>query len=57
MAKENTPDSDVIQSHTHSQLTAEQIAKAVARHNKDHKGAPKDANRNPKADQKKSGKR
>jgi hypothetical protein len=57
MANESKLPSDVLQSHAHSTLSAEQIAKAVARHNKDHKGAPKDAARqNPKAAQKKSGK-
>ncbi len=29
---------DVLQSHAHSTLSAEQIAKALARHNRDHKG-------------------
>jgi hypothetical protein len=30
--------SDVLQSHEHSTLSAEAIAKALARHNRDHKG-------------------
>ena len=57
MASNTDPGSDVLQSHDHQKLTTEQIAKAVARHNKDHKGAPKDvSSQNPKAGQKKSGK-
>lgn len=55
----NTTDtsSDVLQSHDHKKLSAEEIAKAVARHNKAHKGAPKKATgQNPTAEQKKSGK-
>jgi hypothetical protein len=51
------PGSDVLQSHDHKTLSAEEIAKAVARHNKSQKGAPKgEPNQNPKAEQKKSGK-
>ena len=50
--------SDVLQSHDHAKLSAEEIAKAVARHNKSHKGESKDApGQNPKGDQKKPGKR
>ena len=58
MASTTNPSSDVLQSHEHQKLSAEQIAKAVARHSKDHKGGPKDASagQNPKAGQKKPGK-
>jgi hypothetical protein len=38
MPDKNTNPSDVLQAHSHSQLSAEQIAKAVARHARDHKG-------------------
>ena len=34
---------EVLHSENHSKLSAEQIAKAVARHNRDHSGAPKAA--------------
>ena len=60
MDSDTTPGSDVLKAHDHEKLSAEEISKAVARHNKAHKGAPKDANpkdANPKAAQKKSGKR
>lgn len=41
---------DVLQAHEHSQLTSQEIAKAIARHNREHgKAAPQKA-------QKKSGK-
>jgi len=53
MDSTNNPNSDVLQSHDHVKLSAEEIAKAVARHNRDHKGAAK---AEPKADKKKSGK-
>jgi len=57
MDSNSKPNSDVLQSHDHAKLSAEQIAKAVARHNKDHKGGPKaDSGQAPKAEQKKSGK-
>ena len=36
MATNTTPSSDVLHSENHSKLTTEQIAKAVARHNKNH---------------------
>jgi len=45
--KTNSP-SEVLHSDNHSKLSAEQIAKAVARHNRDHSGAPKDASARPK---------
>ena len=32
-----TNTNDVLQSHAHSTLSAEEIAKAVARHNREHK--------------------
>jgi hypothetical protein len=57
MDSNTNPSSDVLQSHDHAKLSAEEIAKAVTRHNKAHKGAPKAApGKNPKAEQKKSGK-
>jgi hypothetical protein len=34
---------DVLHSDNHSKLSAEEIAKAVARHNKNHSGAPADS--------------
>jgi hypothetical protein len=39
MATNSGPVSDVLQSGKHSQLSAEEIAKAVARHNKNHSAA------------------
>lgn len=58
MPLNTNPNSDVLQSHDHKQLSAEEIAKAVARHNKDHKGGSKNTTgQNPKSEQKKSGKR
>jgi len=58
MVSNTNPSSDVLQSHDHQKLSAEEIAKAVARHSKEHKGAPKNApGQNPKAEHKKSGKR
>jgi hypothetical protein len=56
MASNTNPTNDVLQSHTHEKLSAEQIAKAVARHNKEHKGGAPAAGQNPKAGQKKQGK-
>jgi len=38
--KTNLP-TEVLHSENHSKLSAEQIAKAVARHNRDHAGGPK----------------
>lgn len=53
----NNPNPDVLQSHDHKKLTAEEIAKAVARHNKTNKGGPRTSpGQNPKAEQKKAGK-
>ena len=40
--------SEVLQSDHHSKLSTEEIAKAVARHNRDHSGAAKDAAPKPK---------
>ena len=40
--KTNLP-TEVLHSENHSKLSAEQIAKAVARHNRDHAGGPKGA--------------
>lgn len=37
MASETPQKSDVLQAHDHQKLSAEEIAKAVARHNKTHK--------------------
>ena len=49
---------DVIQSHEHAKLSPEEIAKAVARHNRQHKSTPKATQgQNPKGEHKKSGKR
>jgi hypothetical protein len=39
MATNTTPVNDVLQSKNHSTLTAEEIAKAVARHSKNHSAA------------------
>jgi hypothetical protein len=39
MATDSGPVSDVLHSDKHSKLTAEEIAKAVARHNKHHSAA------------------
>jgi hypothetical protein len=36
------PVNDVLHSDNHSRLTAEEIAKAVARHNRDHAATPTD---------------
>jgi hypothetical protein len=36
--KTNVPSSDVLHSDHHSKLSAEEIAKAVARHNRHHPG-------------------
>lgn len=38
MPEKPTNTSDVLQSHEHSQLSSEAIAKALARHNREHKG-------------------
>ncbi len=45
--KTNSP-SEVLHSDNHSKLSAEEIAKALARHNRDHSGAAKDASPRPK---------
>lgn len=39
MATNTSPVTDVLHSENHSKLSAEQIAKAVARHNKNHSAA------------------
>ena len=39
MATNTNPLNDVLHSENHSKLSAEQIANAVARHNKDHSAA------------------
>jgi len=39
MATNTTPITDVLHSQNHSKLSAEQIAKAVARHNENHSAA------------------
>jgi hypothetical protein len=36
------PEDDVLHHENHSRLTTEEIAKAVARHNRDHSATPKD---------------
>lgn len=57
MPSNSIPAGDVLQSHDHVKLTAEEIAKAVARHNSKHKGGAKpESGQNPKAAPKKSGK-
>jgi hypothetical protein len=58
MALNDSPKTDVLQSHEHQKLTSEQIAKAVARHNKAHpKGGLDAAAKMAKAEQKKASKR
>ncbi len=47
--KTNSQD-EVLHSDTHSKLSAEEIAKAVARHNRDHSGAEKTKDANPGAE-------
>jgi hypothetical protein len=44
--------SEVLHSDNHSKLSAEEIAKAVARHSRDHSGKAKDAAPKPKMAQK-----
>ena len=39
MATDQGPQSEVLHSEKHTKLTSEEIAKAVARHNKNHSGA------------------
>ena len=39
MASNTPPQSEVLQSDNHSKLSAEEVAKAVARHNKNHSAA------------------
>ena len=39
MATNTSPLNDVLHSENHSKLSAEQIAKAIARHNKNHSAA------------------
>jgi hypothetical protein len=51
----NSP-TEVLHSDTHSKLSAEQIAKAVARHNRDHSGAPKEGAKGGSAKPKKGAK-
>ena len=43
MATNTSPLTDVLHSENHSKLSAEQIAKAVARHNKNHSAAAENA--------------
>ena len=42
MAETTNSPTEVLHSESHSKLSAEQIAKAVARHNWDHSGAPQE---------------
>jgi hypothetical protein len=42
MATNTNSLTDVLQSTNHSKLSAEEIAKAVARHNRDHSATPRD---------------
>lgn len=53
MATETNPQTDVLHSDNHSRLSAEEIAKALARHNKNH---PAEKEKSPTAKGKKSGK-
>ena len=39
MAENTSPSSDVLHSENHSKLSQEEIAKALARHNKNHSAA------------------
>lgn len=48
MSTDATPQSEVLHSENHSKLSSEQIAKALARHNKNH-SADKSANQELKA--------
>jgi hypothetical protein len=52
MVTNTSPLTEVLHSESHTKLTTEQIAKAVARHNRDHSGAPakgaKEASARPK---------
>ena len=56
MPEKTTPTSDVLQSHQHSTLSTEAIAKALARHNREHKG-DEQQQQQAQAKAKKSGKR
>jgi hypothetical protein len=40
MVTNTSSETDVLHSENHSKLSAEEIAKAVTRHNRDHSGAP-----------------
>ena len=42
MPTNTNPTTDVLHNENHSKLSSEEIAKAVARHNKNHSGAPAD---------------
>lgn len=44
MATNTSPITDVLHSENHSKLSAEQIAKALARHNKNHSAAKEENN-------------
>jgi hypothetical protein len=48
METKTSTNSEVLHSENHSKLSAEEVAKAVARHNRDHSGAPRDASPKPK---------
>jgi len=39
MATDSNPQTEVLHSENHSKLSAEEVAKAVARHNKNHSAA------------------
>jgi hypothetical protein len=47
MEDKTNSENEVLHSDNHSKLSAEEIAKAVARHNRDHSGAPKEASPKP----------
>jgi hypothetical protein len=55
MATDTNQPTDVLHSETHSKLSAEEIAKAVARHNNKHHSGAKPDNATPKT--KKTGKK
>jgi hypothetical protein len=56
MAETTSSPTEVLHSENHSKLSAEQVAKALARHNRDHSGAPKEAGKGGPARSKKGAK-
>jgi hypothetical protein len=49
MDDKTSSQSEVLHSDNHSKLSSEEIAKAVARHNRDHSGAAKTKDASPKS--------